>query len=451
MLRKLKNRYHLYQARKAAKKFGNPHEYLKMIGVTGTDGKTTTTSIIRHILNASGLKAGYITSTAAGIGDEEIDTGFHVTTPDPWMVPKYLRMMVDSNTEYAVLEATSQGLHQHRFGDVKFDAAVVTNIREDHLDYHKTWENYAKAKFMLLEKLKDEGVAILNKDDERSAKWLREQAEKLKQTIYVNWATKDLIKDYRPSLDKTEFYYKGMKYEIPILGTIYNLENILQSIMLTEMLLPDNKIKQALRTYRLPSGRMETIITDPITVIVDFAHTPGSLDRALKAIKEVLPPSRRLITVFGCAGKRDKGRRRMGAVSARQSDITILTAEDPRSEQLADINNEIYSYARKEHGAVLERFKNHDDYALTNLGEIHAKAETIWSHGQKPFLLFDENNKNSRKDAIELALRLARRGDCVFVTGKGHEKSLAFGKEEKEYRWSDQEEAKMALKRLRIA
>lgn len=450
MIRNLKNRLHLAQARKAAKKYGNPHEHLKLIGVTGTDGKTTTTSLIHHILDNNGYKAGYISTTAARIGVDEFDTGLHVTSPDPWDMPKYLRMMVDKGVEFVVLEATSQGLHQHRFGDIRFDAAVITNIREDHLDYHKTWENYAKAKFMLIKKLKDEGVAVLNRDDERAAKWLTTAASELQQTVYVRWATKNEVKNFNPDFAKTVFEFQGLSYELPILGTLYNLENIIEAILLCEMIMPHSKIQQALQTFKLPSGRMEVMLADPIKVIVDFAHTPASLERALAAVRAILPKDRRLITVFGCAGKRDKGRRRMGAISARLSDITVLTAEDPRSERLYDVNNDIFNSARSERGAIVERFSNHDDYSLTNLGEIHAKNEMVWKNGQKPFLLFDEDSRNSRKDAIELALRLARRGDCVFITGKGHEKSLAFGREEKEFKWSDQEEVVKALQRLKI-
>ncbi|MFW5702827.1 MAG: Mur ligase family protein, partial [Candidatus Dojkabacteria bacterium] len=174
-LQKLKNIFHLYQARKAQKKFAQPQLQLVNLGITGTDGKTTTTGIVYHILQNSGLKSGYLSSTAAKIGKKELDTGFHVTSPDPWMVPQYLRMMLDEGVEYAVLETTSQGLDQNRFGDIRFDGAIITNIREDHLDYHGTWENYAKAKFRLVEKLKPGGVVILNAEDERSAKWLYER------------------------------------------------------------------------------------------------------------------------------------------------------------------------------------------------------------------------------------------------------------------------------------
>lgn len=449
-IRRFKNFVHLLQARKAARKYRFPERYLKTIGVTGTDGKTTTSSIIYHILAGSSLNAGYVSTTEAKIGDTMLDTGLHVTTPDPWVLPQYLRQMVDAEVEYVVLEATSIGLDQNRFGDLKFDAGVVTNIRNDHLDYHKTWVNYAKSKFRLLKKVKNSGVVVLNSDDDKSANWLRTNSHKLNQEVYVKWSSKNHVANYSANFTGIKFTYAGNQFRVPIFGADHNLENLIQAIMLTETMLPVPTIAAALESYHLPQGRMQVMIADPLRVIVDFAHTPNSLEQSLKAIRKILPQNKRIITVFGCAGKRDKGRRDMGKVSAELADITILTAEDPRSETVESINSEIHKRAKTKRADFVSRFKNHDDYALTSLGEVHAKLETAWKQNYKPVIAFDENSKNSRRDAIEMAIRLARRGDCVFITGKGHEKSLAFGKKEKEYSWSDQEEVTKALRRLKI-
>src|SRR6185369_9500808 len=147
-IQKIANIYHMFQSIKANYKYGFPFKELKIIGITGTDGKTTTTSMIYHIFKQNKLKAAYISTIKGEIGSEKIDTGLHVTTPEPWDVPKYLRMMVNKGIKYAILESTSQGLQQNRLWGIKFDAATITNIKSDHLDYHKTWENYARAKFM---------------------------------------------------------------------------------------------------------------------------------------------------------------------------------------------------------------------------------------------------------------------------------------------------------------
>lgn len=450
MLRRVKNFAHLWQARKAARKHGQPHKHLKIIGVSGTDGKTTTVALLYHILSNTGHSTGFISTTEARIGKKSLDTGLHVTSPDPWQVPAYLAQMADAGIEYVVLETTSQGLDQNRFGDIKFDAAVITNVREDHLDYHGDWEGYAAAKFRLIRKVKDEGVAVLNADDEPAGSWLRRKAQKLPQTLYVIWSSKGLVTSLKLGFATLSFKYKDVQFDVPIFGAKHNLENVLQAILLCETIMPLEDIAASLHGFVLPLGRMEAMALDPVRVVVDFAHTPASLETALQAVRPLLPRGKRIITVFGCAGKRDKGRRRMGEVSARLADITIATAEDPRNERLATINSEIIGHAKAADGECIMRFAHHEDYTLTSIGEVHAQIESTLKSGLKPVITFDEDNRNSRRDAIELAIRVARPGDCVFVTGKGHERSLAFGKEEKEYPWSDQDEVKAALKRLKL-
>ncbi len=148
--RNLKNKLHAWQSYQANVKHNFPFRKLKIIGVTGTDGKTTTTQMIYHILKSNGLKVAYLSTISAKIGDQTIDTGLHVTTPDPWDVPKYLKMMVDEGVEYVVMEATSQGLEQNRLWGIQFEAIAIINIKSDHLDYHENWENYALAKYKII-------------------------------------------------------------------------------------------------------------------------------------------------------------------------------------------------------------------------------------------------------------------------------------------------------------
>ncbi|MBW7953676.1 UDP-N-acetylmuramyl peptide synthase, partial [Candidatus Dojkabacteria bacterium] len=175
IIQKLKNRYHLLQSLIANLKHGFPARELKVIAVTGTDGKTTTTSMIYHVLKEAGLKVGYISTIEAKIADETLDTGLHVTTPDPWDVPYYLDKMRRKGITHVVLESTSSGLQQNRLFGIKFDAATITNIKTDHLDYHGTWENYAAAKYLVAKKLKEKGLLVLNGDDKKSAEWLKEK------------------------------------------------------------------------------------------------------------------------------------------------------------------------------------------------------------------------------------------------------------------------------------
>jgi UDP-N-acetylmuramoyl-L-alanyl-D-glutamate--2,6-diaminopimelate ligase len=435
---KAKNFYHLLQSVKANLKFGFPARGIKLIAVTGTDGKTTTTSLIYHILKQNNLKVGYISTIEARIGDKKLDTGLHVTTPDPWDVPMYLKLMQQAGIKLAVLEATSSGLQQNRLWGVSFDSATVTNIKYDHLDYHGNWENYAAAKFQAVKKLVKGGLAVLNKDDNNSANWLNTMLNnsRKKDEITINWYSKSDITNLSSTLNGMSFVYHGQSFEVPLIGN-YNIENSLAAINICERYLDLKQIAAAIKSFPTPKGRMEVITRKPVTIIIDFAHTGHALEEALKAVAPLKSGSARLITVFGCAGKRDKSRRGMGEVSARLADITVLTAEDPRDEKLRDVNSEIFEHAKPQSAALVQRFPGHNDYEKqkNKLTEFRSKADQALADEEKPFFAFDEDSINSRYDAIDFAIGIANEGDIVFITGKAHEQSLCFG--DTEYPWSE--------------
>jgi UDP-N-acetylmuramoyl-L-alanyl-D-glutamate--2,6-diaminopimelate ligase len=444
LIQKFKNFVHKKQYQLASKKYNFPQRKLVIIGITGTDGKTTVTSMVYHILKSAGLLVGYISTVRAKAGDKEIDTGFHVTTPDPWEVPKYLQMMVDEGIKFVVLESTSMGLQQNRLYDIKFDSAIITNIKKDHLDYHGSWENYANAKFKLVEMIKNQGLLVLNKDDEQSASWITKKSSLLTHDVYVKWSSIHDLKNLKQDIDGLHFNYLDKDFSVPIIGE-YNFLNLLQAINLTLRYTDIEKISESLRTYDPPEGRMQIIQKSPFAVIVDFAHTPNALMGALESLARLVRGKGRIITVFGCAGKRDKGRRHMGEVSAELSDLTILAPEDPRNETVYDINTQIIAQARKSGASVVARFKDTDHFRSYNLEELRKQIEEVIRSGQKPFIAFDQNTPLARRDAIDLAISLAKKDDIVLITGKGHERTLAFGEKETEYPWSDEDVAKKFL------
>jgi len=367
-----------------------PSRGLKVIGVTGTDGKTTTVSLIYEILKEAELSVAMVSTVSAKIGNEEIDTGFHVTAPDPWLLQKLLRRMADSGIKYVVLEATSHGLDQFRLLGINFEIGVLTNVTRDHLDYHKTFDNYRKAKLILFKKAK---IAVLNKDDE-SFDWMR--SELVNKVI-----TYSLKKEADFTLQKFAFKTK-------LLGQ-YNQYNCLAAIAASSKIgVADTVIKKAVAAFPEVKGRMEEISEgQSFRVVVDFAHTPNALEQALTTLKEQLLKGSRLIAVFGAAGLRDRGKRpMMGAVAGKIADLVILTAEDPRTEKAEEICEEIAIGCR--------------------------------SIGVEPKIIPD------REGAIRYALKEAKKNDIVVVCGKGHEKSMCFGSAE--YPWSDQETVKKILK-----
>ena len=411
----------------AAALHGYPSRTLRLIGVTGTDGKTTTTNLIYHILRSAGLQAGMISTIGAKIGDDDLDTGLHVTTPDAPDVQRYLAQMRDAGCEIAVLETTSHGLHQGRVAAVDFDVAVVTNVTHEHLDYHGSWDAYLDAKATLFRgltgsagKQRPDGstqpkAAVLNADDASYAA-LNALPADLQLSYGVETATADLHAsqiDYRP--DRTTFVAHtpagSATVDLPLAGP-FNVYNCLAAIGAGLAVgLPLAQIVAAVATMPGVDGRMERIdCGQDFTAIVDFAHTPVSLQRALEAVRPMT--AGRVITVFGSAGLRDVQKRSlMAETSVRLADMTVLTAEDPRSESLDTILAQMAAGARRAGGV-----EEHDFVRIPD-----------------------------RVDAIRTAVNLARSGDVVIVCGKGHEQSMCFGAVE--HPWRDQPVVRWALER----
>jgi len=380
MVRSLKGLYHLLVAIVANIRFGFPARRLTVIGVTGTDGKTTTTTIIYEILVSAGFKTSKITSVHAVIGGKEYDTGFHVTTPSAWQVQKYLARAVRHGDTHVVLEVTSHALSQSRVLGIPFAVGVITNVTHEHLDWHGTYENYLATKlrlFTLAEK------AVVNRDTEE-----------------VYRAAKKIVGDktlVTYGLDKnSQVNPETFPFRTALPGE-FNRYNILAALAAAYILGVKKKTAAlAVSAFTGIPGRMETITTKPYTVIVDFAHTPNALVQALRAVRTATKG--KLIHVFGSAGLRDAQKRpHMGEASARFADISIVTEEDYRTENVNDIIDAIVSGMPAGHEVIREP---------------------------------------DREKALARAVSLAGPGDCIIATGKGHEISLCRGR--KEYPWSDQ-------------
>ncbi|MFH1547288.1 MAG: UDP-N-acetylmuramyl-tripeptide synthetase, partial [bacterium] len=288
---------------------------MKYIGVTGTDGKTTTATMIYHILKDQGFKPALISTVNAKIGDEEIDTGFHVTSPAPQDLYKLLIKVEEEKCTHVIIEATSHGLSMGRLAGVQFDVVVYTNITNEHLDYHGTWENLFKAKSKLITRhLKKEGIAVLNIDDKSydglsklTSNFVCYSQENLEQERRAAWMI-DLVSgsglSYNLGLNFDNTSIRNVKVELDLIGD-YNISNSLAAISACFLLDvdPHNSAK-ALSSYETVEGRMQILQTEPYRVIVDFAHTPNALQNALSSVKK--DTKGKLIVVFGCAGQRDK-------------------------------------------------------------------------------------------------------------------------------------------------
>lgn len=399
--------YHFPKAYLAARLYGNPSEDLEIIGVTGTDGKTTTSTLIYHILKSAGKKVALVSTVDAKIGRKNLKTGFHVTSPNPFALQALLRRMRSQKIRYVVLEVTSHGLDQFRIYPIKPKIAVLTNITHEHLDYHGTFEAYRDAKLKLF---KHAEHAVINKDlpifNDINAK-----LPKVLFSTYSLSAESQMKPDSIEYLsDKTVFKLGNMTYTLPLTGE-YNLYNGLAAISTALLLdVSPTDIKRALSSFKGVKGRLEEVEnTRGLHTYVDFAHTPNALDSVLTNLKSKLQKDQKLIVVFGAAGLRDASKRPlMGKVAAALADKIILTSEDPRIESPMAI------------------------------------AKAIMS-GMSPRVRKNVTVELDRAKAIDLAVNeYAQKGDWVVTCGKGHEESMNLDGFE-ETPWSDREALLNAL------
>ncbi len=408
----------------AAAFYGYPARNMTVIGVTGTDGKTTTSNFIFQIMLRAGLRAGIISTVNAVIGDEVLDTGLHVTTPEAPDIQRYLSRMDSAGLTHLVLESTSHGLAQHRVTGCEFDIAVVTNITHEHLDFHGSYEAYRHAKGLLFRMLDDTTVkqhgnprlAVLNMDD-ISFDYLHGISGRNQRSYSLNevnagadYRAEDIR--YTPNgLDFTIVSAQGRQPVTCNLVGTYNVSNCLAAYAacVDGLKLPPEVVAEGIASLKTVPGRMERInMGQDFTAIVDFAHTPNALLRALETARQMTPG--RVITVFGSAGLRDREKRRlMAEVSQEFADVSIITAEDPRTESLTDILAEMATAAAGKGGTEGQSFHRVPD----------------------------------RREAIRKAVGLAQPGDLVISCGKGHEQSMCFGTEE--YPWDDRTALRAAL------
>jgi len=445
-IRFLKRIFRVYRADFHAFLEGNPQQDIKFIGVTGTSGKSTTSTMIYHILRNAGINVGIISTVGALVSDENFDTGLHVTTPDSRDLYKIIKKMKHKKVNWIILESSSHSLDQGRFGHLKFEMAVFTNIKRDHLDWHGTWEKYAQSKFRLIKMLNKNGVVIYNQDDINSFNFIKNRISRLKlQVVQSIYSKNHEVKNIKPDKDSLAFEYKGLAFDLNTIGD-YNIDNWLAATKVSEQfkIATDLTVKLA-RSYESISGRMEIIQNEPFLVIVDFAHNADALEKSLISVSNLKAADEsKLINVFGSAGQRDVEKRfTMGQISGKYADITIVTAEDPRDENLYDINTKIIEGAESSGAILVKRLRSHAEY------EYFKKRFSTLSLPSRAVFSFDEPSVNSRNDAIDFAIYLAELGDVVITEGKGHEKTLAFNtpKGIVEFPFRDQDAVRRALSR----
>ncbi|MEQ8713367.1 MAG: UDP-N-acetylmuramoyl-L-alanyl-D-glutamate--2,6-diaminopimelate ligase [Cyclobacteriaceae bacterium] len=367
----------------AANFYGNPSAKMKLVAVTGTNGKTTSVTLLHQLFRRLGFNTGML-STVENKLNEEIIPATH-TTPDAIQLNSLLKEMLDRGCTHCFMEASSHAIHQRRTFGLKFAGAVFTNISHDHLDYHHTFHDYIKAKKMLFDELPKSAFALVNNDDKRGSVMLQNTSAK-KYTYGLKNMSDFKARVLSNSMEGLELDLDGKQVWFKLIGN-FNAYNLLASFAVACLLGedPEESLMQ-LSQVEAARGRFQvTKSQNGVTAIVDYAHTPDALENVLKTIKEFRTGVEKVITVVGAGGNRDRTKRpMMAAVSAKYSDLVILTSDNPRDEEPMGIINDMEEGVPK---------------SLTKKIMVNA----------------------DRREAIKAACRMANANDIILVAGKGHE------------------------------
>jgi UDP-N-acetylmuramoyl-L-alanyl-D-glutamate--2,6-diaminopimelate ligase len=379
--------------------FGDPTRPIQTVGITGTKGKTTTAWVLHSIFKGAGKISALLGTVVNSVGDKT--TPSSNTTPGCLDLHRVLHDLADQGGTHAVLEVSSHGIDQRRTAGVDFNCGVFTNIAPEHLDYHKTFDRYLETKASFFADLSPEAFAVLPREEAAS------QVIASRTRALVHWysaESQDGVENVRMGPDGTSFWWKGVRVESSLWG-YHNLLNLLAAMTAAECLgFSRQEIVSGIQAASAPPGRLERVKHGrPFRVYVDYAHTDGSLEAVLKALRGITRG--RIITVFGCGGDRDKAKRpRMGRVAERLSDNIVITSDNPRSEDPMSILRDI-----KE-------------------GLVHPDEVVL---------------EPDRREAIALGIRMARAGDSVLIAGKGHETYQEF--KDRKIHFDDREVAREFL------
>ena len=374
---------------------GRPTSSLELVGITGTNGKTTTAYLLRHLLNRAGRRCGLIGTVAIDDGSGERVS--ELTTPPAIELSRIFQRMVSHGCDSAVMEVSSHALCQGRVAGLHFEGAVFTNLSGDHLDYHGSMEAYADAKAQLFSLLGPDAFAVVNNEDVMSGRMVRDcRARVIRTSIAGGGEAQAVIRGL--TAEGASLVLEGpwgsFAVHLPIIGA-HNVSNALQAVVAAHMVgLGALSLRDGLSSVTAPPGRLESVSRpeDPCSVLVDYAHTDAALDNVCRAVRPLVPGGRRLIVVFGCGGDRDRTKRpRMASIACTFGDIVIVTSDNPRTEPPEEIIDEIMCGIPANTKAQVER-------------------------------------ESDRARAIHLAIELAGDGDIVLIAGKGHEDYQIIGR-----------------------
>lgn len=409
-----------------------PAKKLKLIGITGTDGKTTSCILVYEILKKAGIKAGVITTIGAKFGDnQEISTGLHMTSPDPKLFQQILSQMLAAGVTHVVCEVTAHGLDQYRFLGCHFITSAITNTSHEHLDYYPNMDEYIKSKAKIFAQ---SDYGILNKDDP-SFQIIKPLIRIPHSTYSIDQKSDYQAKEIKLTDKKLSFVVDNLKI-VTDSSYYYQINNILVALGIIDSLKINRQfLLDTVKNFPETKGRREEIKNDfKFKTIVDFAHTPNALEKTLSSLRKITKG--KIIVIFGATGGRDQTKRpQMGQIVSTLANIAVITSDDTRNEDINQINQQIISGIDPDKSNFIDLQKIDSTKQIT---DILKKVD-------KKFTYFNIPN---RQDAFNLAVKLAQPNDVVIACGKGHEDTILHGNTE--YPWSETEAFRTALKLKKI-
>ncbi|MDQ6984797.1 MAG: Mur ligase family protein [Candidatus Dojkabacteria bacterium] len=416
---------------------------LKVIGISGTRGKTIVAHILYDLLYSSGIRVSLLSTNGIvinGVSQNDAANSYNINKKT---LKNFFRDSNKEECQYAIVEISSQKIKDGTFNGVELSHAILTNIHEDSLEIHGTLNEYIHTKIEFVKLIKDGGALIVDSSDKNSKSIIRENKDKIENNIYVINANRSIIAREEHFIDGTRFYIDELGEVITRLSGDFNIGNIILAVMLARFLTNPKTLIPSLRKAEPILGRLHLYRKTPANIFVDYAKKPGTLKASLEHLTKVKSPKSRIISVFGASGDKDKLGRESGNVLKDLSDYVILTSQDPNFEDVSKINSEIHTSSGDYGSVLIERIGSEQEYELIKYDNLANKIERVYLTGDVPFIAFDENAYTSRLNAIDLALKISRPGDIIYITGKGHEKSSIYNNIE--YEWSDYEAINLLL------
>lgn len=416
------------------------HKQPKIIGVSGTFGKTTVVQTISHILRSSGFSVAHISSFSYCVDSQHEDNNVSANTVNKSVFKEFMNKAKSKNVDFIIVEITSKNFFNGVYNGIMFDIGILTNIFLPN-KYYSGWDQYAENALNVVKKIKPEGLLIANGEEQAKVLWLLEKSNDINHNIYTYWVNPFSLESFEGSIKGTSLTYESVEYRSNLLGEV-NLSNLYFAIRACLEYMSPEKIASALGSINLVKGNLEVLNFNPL-VIIDSSYHPESILRVVKNLENYKQPTSKLISILGLSGHLPQESIKDFGEIIKLNDVSIFSALDPIYNNVSDINSRLQQEGEKFNSRLIERISSTDEYEMINKDNMRRRIAGVLSNSDKTMIAMDAQDYTSRLDAITLAFELANPEDIIFIPGKGITKTLNFG--DVEYEWFEEEAVKIAF------